>query len=70
MKMLKNKVNHDLDIKHLITFHDTKSTFNDDFINDLKKNEQSYPTTESKGSVYVFFASIINFHSEVVPITS
>lgn len=35
--MLKSKVHHDLEIKHVITFYDSKSSCNKDFFNDLKK---------------------------------
>jgi len=37
VEMLKSKVHHELDIKHLITFYDSKSSFNKDFLADLKK---------------------------------
>jgi chromosome partitioning protein len=37
VEMLKSKVHHDLDIKHVITFYDSKSSFNKDFMGDLKK---------------------------------
>ncbi|MDR1324178.1 MAG: AAA family ATPase, partial [Candidatus Margulisbacteria bacterium] len=35
--MLKNKAQHELNIKHVITFYDNKSTFNKDFQEDLQK---------------------------------
>jgi len=35
--MLRKKVNHSIDIRHVITFYDTKSSFNKDFLADLRK---------------------------------
>ena len=37
IQMLKDKAQHDLQIKHVITFYDNKSSFNKDFLNDLQK---------------------------------
>ena len=36
LDMLKNKVNHALEVCHLVTFFDTKSPFNKDFLSDMK----------------------------------
>ncbi len=37
VNMLRKKIAHSIELKHLITFYDTKSSFNKDFISDLKK---------------------------------
>ncbi|GBR77392.1 PKD-domain containing protein [Candidatus Termititenax dinenymphae] len=37
VEMLRSKVQHELNIKHVITFYDSKSTFNKDFLSDLHK---------------------------------
>ncbi len=36
LDMLKSKVNHALDVRHLVTFFDTKSPLNKDFLSDMK----------------------------------
>lgn len=35
--MLRKKVNHTIELHHVITFYDTKSSFNKDFLSDLRK---------------------------------
>jgi chromosome partitioning protein len=37
VEMLRTKVHHDLELKHVLTFYDTKSAFNKDFLDDLQK---------------------------------
>jgi chromosome partitioning protein len=37
LEMLKSKVDHELAVHHLITFYDTKSPFNKEFLSDLRK---------------------------------
>lgn len=37
IEMLRKKVNHSIDLRHVITFYDTKSSFNKDFLSDLRK---------------------------------
>jgi len=37
IEMLRKKVNHTIELRHVITFFDTKSSFNKDFLNDLRR---------------------------------
>lgn len=37
IEMLRKKVNHSIELRHVITFYDTKSSFNKDFLSDLRK---------------------------------